>query len=465
MVLKSVTGICAKFPSFNRIPIEYKFLMCRLQCLLKPVIVDIGCGRGDKTLYLSNAVRHNCGFLIMLDLDIDLLKHVKTMLGFDNPHIDIVHCDAQLLPFRSNSIDIALLWNVLMFIFNDKQALLEAFRILKRNGLIVISVYNVKTGFRNYDLIKLLRLIAFKFMPISIRIPTKDQLIVFAQKISSESVYKVLRVPLSKLIPIIKDEIADEELYVNANKFNGLYAYVLIPKSQGLEKELRPAERSKSSFLLKTYTVLLTFFNASIGKIVEFLEIIPKGKCIFQSDELRSKLLSLGVPKTALNKAINDLARLGILRRSMVLVETLRLCDYMPSLAPENSVSLNPIVFWYMHYTSPIKYDNVIGIAILTGNPILREAFNTMYTEYSGIVSISEFAKILRNMIYEYWTKCYGIDNSYVNQILELKKLVNKTEVHERIITVLNKLGLIHKEQEKISLTNMLMKLLDFIRY
>lgn len=95
----------------------------------KGKLIDIGCGRMPYRKELESLVDSYIG--------VDHPKVSKLYRGGFKPE---VLADAKNLPFTNNSFDIALLLQVLEHVDSPKEVINEAARILKPNGVLIISV-------------------------------------------------------------------------------------------------------------------------------------------------------------------------------------------------------------------------------------------------------------------------------------------------------------------------------------
>lgn len=95
----------------------------------KGQLIDIGCGR--------------------MPYRKELEPLVDSYIGVDHPEVSKLYCsavqpdvlaDAKKLPFPNNSFDIALLLQVLEHVDSPKEVIIEASRVLKPSGVLVISV-------------------------------------------------------------------------------------------------------------------------------------------------------------------------------------------------------------------------------------------------------------------------------------------------------------------------------------
>lgn len=93
--------------------------------------LDIGCGMGHTSLSLHNLTRQ----IIGLDTSIEGLKIAK-----EKARSDFVVSDSIRLPFQNECFDLVLMKDILEHIENDLQAIKEAYRVLKPDGLLVLYV-------------------------------------------------------------------------------------------------------------------------------------------------------------------------------------------------------------------------------------------------------------------------------------------------------------------------------------
>ena len=104
-----------------------KFILYpKLNKRLQGKILDLGCGIGDFLRYNKNAVG--------VDVNENAVNDLK------NQGLNVFHMDYDVLPFDNGKFDSIVLDNVLEHISNPEPLLLEAHRVLKKNGLILIGV-------------------------------------------------------------------------------------------------------------------------------------------------------------------------------------------------------------------------------------------------------------------------------------------------------------------------------------
>ena len=93
-------------------------------------ILDIGCGTGGRL----EGIR-NYGNVIGIDISKEALKYVRR-----KAHTNILCADAQLLPIQAESMGVVLLLDVLEHIEDDYTAIKEAYRVLREDGFLIVTV-------------------------------------------------------------------------------------------------------------------------------------------------------------------------------------------------------------------------------------------------------------------------------------------------------------------------------------
>jgi ubiquinone/menaquinone biosynthesis C-methylase UbiE len=94
-------------------------------------ILDVGCADG----YLDTFLKKK-GKVFGADINKTELEIAKAV----NPDVSYLTADINKLPFKSNYFDTVVCLEVLEHIENDNRAISELFRVLKKNGTLVISV-------------------------------------------------------------------------------------------------------------------------------------------------------------------------------------------------------------------------------------------------------------------------------------------------------------------------------------
>lgn len=111
----------------------YKKVLEQLK-LEDAMLLDAGCGSG---MFSSMAIRRGAQ-VIGIDAAPGLLKVAKHR----NPSNNFMEEDLEAMPFASNSFDIVAGFNSFQYAGNFKNALTEAKRVLKDEGLLVIGIWD-----------------------------------------------------------------------------------------------------------------------------------------------------------------------------------------------------------------------------------------------------------------------------------------------------------------------------------
>lgn len=106
---------------------------------LKEPILEIGCGNGDLLSFLK---MNNFDSLMGVDINKDLVKHCKER------NLDVKECDMLNLKFTDSKFNSVLCHHVFEHLPIDQQvpAINEIKRVLKENGLFIISVPSWKSS-------------------------------------------------------------------------------------------------------------------------------------------------------------------------------------------------------------------------------------------------------------------------------------------------------------------------------
>ncbi|KYK21013.1 ubiquinone/menaquinone biosynthesis protein [Thermoplasmatales archaeon SM1-50] len=108
----------------------------------KDVAADIGCGNGRHLIPLANT----CSSVFGVDISMKLLRIVQKKLRNSSlKNVSLIHTDAVQLPFAKECLDVVLLIASLHNIqgkIHRITALKEIFRVLKSQGIALISVWS-----------------------------------------------------------------------------------------------------------------------------------------------------------------------------------------------------------------------------------------------------------------------------------------------------------------------------------
>ncbi|MFK8011551.1 MAG: malonyl-ACP O-methyltransferase BioC [Marinicellaceae bacterium] len=105
---------------------------CKIDPTFQPNhILDLGCGTGwaiPKFLKLFNNVK-----ISALDFSKNMLEHIS-----HHKQVNVIHSDVHDLPFEDNAFDVVFS-NMLIHWCNEKDVFAECMRVLKPNGLLIMS--------------------------------------------------------------------------------------------------------------------------------------------------------------------------------------------------------------------------------------------------------------------------------------------------------------------------------------
>jgi len=130
-VWKDLTLKVFGYPSLIR-RIQAPVIMRMLNPQKDNLILDAGCGGGFFTYEIAKICR-----CIGIDLNIsERLSYAMRKL----PSVSYIKADVQKMPFKDRTFDKILLSSVLQMVEDDEALLKECHRILKDNGIVVLSV-------------------------------------------------------------------------------------------------------------------------------------------------------------------------------------------------------------------------------------------------------------------------------------------------------------------------------------
>jgi len=119
-------------------------------------VLELGCGTG----YFTEVVAQNADHVFATDLSDELLDNAKKRLNkIDNITIQKENCTST--SFTSNKFDTVFMANLIHVIENPSLALQECYRILKDDGLLIITSFT-NQGMKPLEKIKL----GFRFLKV-----------------------------------------------------------------------------------------------------------------------------------------------------------------------------------------------------------------------------------------------------------------------------------------------------------
>ena len=101
-------------------------------------VLELGCGAGSDLLRFAKAGASTTG----VDLSPRSASLTKTRLRLYNYQGNVLIADAEQLPFKTDSFDLAYSWGVLHHTPDTEQAIKEVYRVTKPGGEICIMLYH-----------------------------------------------------------------------------------------------------------------------------------------------------------------------------------------------------------------------------------------------------------------------------------------------------------------------------------
>lgn len=129
-----VTGCRVTKEQIERIYSRYRF--ASEFCTGKDIL-EVACGCGQGLGYLAKMANKVVGF----DIDYKLLAMAKDLYR-SRRNIAILKADAHNFPFADKSYDVVILYEAIYFLQDPDKAIREASRVLRDNGVILVSVVN-----------------------------------------------------------------------------------------------------------------------------------------------------------------------------------------------------------------------------------------------------------------------------------------------------------------------------------
>jgi len=111
-------------------------------------IVDVACGTGDMILFwkeIANKKNIDLKNIVGVDPSVGMMKIAKQKL----PEVDFIEAYATSIPINNNSVDIVSISYGIRNVVQRQEAFIEFARVLKKDGLVVISEFtkNKKESF------------------------------------------------------------------------------------------------------------------------------------------------------------------------------------------------------------------------------------------------------------------------------------------------------------------------------
>ena len=112
------------------------------------IYLDAGCGTGNFLTLIKDA------YIIGVDISKEMLLKAKTKLRRRN-NCEVVLADIQHLPFKNSSLDAIVSINVLYQLPEPNKFIEESYRVLKVDGLFILSTPHSHASFKQFAYIVL----------------------------------------------------------------------------------------------------------------------------------------------------------------------------------------------------------------------------------------------------------------------------------------------------------------------
>lgn len=111
------------------------------------IVLDIGCGSGMISSYFCEQGSAVYG----IDISEKMIQQANTFIRSHNLHATLSVGDASALQFPDNYFDLITCISVIEWLDKDKEAIGEIQRVLKKDGMAIISVPNQKSLLRKIE--------------------------------------------------------------------------------------------------------------------------------------------------------------------------------------------------------------------------------------------------------------------------------------------------------------------------
>jgi ubiquinone/menaquinone biosynthesis C-methylase UbiE len=111
------------------------------------VVLDIGCGTGNFTRAMMQAMTPGTGLCVGLDLSAPMIRTAARFRdAAELGRMHLVRGDAQLLPFADGSFDAVHTSAALQLVPDPRRAVLEMARVLKPGGRVLVNTFVRSSG-------------------------------------------------------------------------------------------------------------------------------------------------------------------------------------------------------------------------------------------------------------------------------------------------------------------------------
>lgn len=111
--------------------------------LIRPnarILLDAGCATGLLYEYLLQVTPSSLHTYIGVDISLEMVKKAKLKFTMD-PKVDFINADAEYMPLKDNSIDVALSITVFNNLYDVERGLRELLRVVRHDGIVVVTIF------------------------------------------------------------------------------------------------------------------------------------------------------------------------------------------------------------------------------------------------------------------------------------------------------------------------------------
>ena len=183
--MKTITGERVNISIIDKVTYEHihRYLLAK-NYVENKIVLDIACGTGYGSFFLS----HHALKVVGIDINEEVINENKTK--YIKRNLDFLVGQIDNIPIEDNSIDVVVSFETIEHVHNAKKTLSEIKRVLKKNGLLIISTpnkffsdkYQIKNPFhiKEYDVDEFKNLILeyFQYQNVFFQIANFNSLII-----------------------------------------------------------------------------------------------------------------------------------------------------------------------------------------------------------------------------------------------------------------------------------------------
>jgi len=102
----------------------------------KSFVLEVGCGEGYGTSMLSKKAKK----IIGIDVDKKIIEHASKKYGTEKCRFEVY--DGKKIPYKNNVFDAVVSFQVIEHVKDDKNYVSEIWRVLRKNGIFLITTPN-----------------------------------------------------------------------------------------------------------------------------------------------------------------------------------------------------------------------------------------------------------------------------------------------------------------------------------